>query len=82
MLKKIKHAVSGGLLLLALATCGGGTAGTSSTGGDLRIRQISGSVQDTDGLPVTGAIIEVAGGAASTTTDSTGLFSMDAETGT
>ena len=64
-------------LILFFSSCGGGTSGTSSTsGGDLDIRTIRGTVVELQGLPVAGAIVRVSGGSEQATTDSQGQFEL------
>jgi hypothetical protein len=60
-------------IILALNSCGGGTAGTSPTGVDIK-RVFSGTVVSDDGQAISNAKIEIDNGDASGTSDNSGRF--------
>lgn len=70
------------VLLCALAACGGGTTGTSSTGTTQYALRIRGSVLESNGSPVAGASVGVAGSGETVATDQNGSFEFDALTAT
>lgn len=73
----MNRGIFGFVFILSLASCGGGTEGTSSTSG-FGAKVIRGSVSDNN-TAVVGAKVSVEGGSEFSETDSEGLFTLATE---
>ena len=63
------------LLMVMLSSCGGGTAGSSSTVG-VRTLTIKGNVLEENGKPIPDSVVHIEGGADTTLTDAAGNFNL------